>query len=69
MDAINGHVTDEIIITKAKEFRHKLNVDDLQFSKGWLYKFKNRFNLKLKVLHEEANSMNDVDVSANRKNG
>lgn len=67
MDAINGYVTDEIIITKAKEFGQKLNVDDLQFSKGWLYRFKNRFNLKLKVLHGEANSMNDVDVSAHRK--
>ena len=67
MDAINGYMTDEIIITKAKELGHKLNVGDLQFSKGWLYRFKNRFNLKLKVLHGEANSMNDVDVSANRK--
>ena len=46
MDAINGYVTDEIIITKANEFGQKLNVDDLQFSRGCL---------KLKVLHEEAN--------------
>ena len=67
MDAINVYVTDEIIITKAKEFGQQLNVDDLQFSKGWLYRFKNRFNLKLKVLHGEQNSMNDVAVSAHRK--
>ena len=32
--AINGYATDEIIITKAKEFGQKLNVDDLQFSTG-----------------------------------
>jgi hypothetical protein len=67
MDAINGYVTDEIIIRKAKEFGQKLNICDLQFSNGWLYRFKNRFNLKLKVLHGEANSMNDVDVSAHRE--
>lgn len=62
MDSINGFITEEIIIVKAKEFGEKLEIRDLKFSNGWLYRFKNRYNLKMRVLHGEAASMTDDNV-------
>ena len=67
IDAANGYITEEIIIEKAKEFGRKLNITDLTFSKGWLHRFKTRYNLKMRTLHGEAASMSDVDVQHNRK--
>jgi len=60
MDAINGYVTDEIIMTKAKEFGHKLNVDDMQFSKRWLYRFKNWSTQK--ITNDKVKNLKEVKV-------
>ena len=67
MDSINGFITEEVIIAKAKEFGEKLNIDDLIFSHGWLHRFKHRYNLKLRNLHGEAASMTDENVKQLRQ--
>ncbi|MEN2499266.1 MAG: hypothetical protein MHMPM18_005160 [Marteilia pararefringens] len=62
MNAINGFITEGIIIAKAQEFGQNLDITDLKFSHGWLHRFNQRYNLKLRTLHGEAASMSDKNV-------
>nr|CAG8464280.1 2914_t:CDS:2 [Entrophospora candida] len=57
------HLTDLILIEKAKTFAKMLNIPDdtLSFSTGWFQSFKNRNNLKRYQLHGESGS---ADISA-----
>ncbi|KAK2162986.1 hypothetical protein LSH36_88g06005 [Paralvinella palmiformis] len=40
-----GSLTNDILITKAKELGKKLNITDLSYSNGWLYGFKKRHGI------------------------
>ena len=53
-------LSDAIIIDKAKLFAERLQISEskLQFSSGWLYKFKERNGIQLRKLHGEAGSSN-----------
>ncbi|CAG8681177.1 20259_t:CDS:1 [Gigaspora rosea] len=54
-------LSDEIIVEKAKSFAESLNIpeDDLKFSHGWLYKFKQRHGLKRITKHGEDASVDE----------
>ena len=67
MDSVNGFLNEEIIIAKAKEYGEKLKIEGLKFSHGWLHRFKNRYNLKMRNLHGEAASISDENVQKLRK--
>ncbi|CAG8720680.1 10634_t:CDS:2 [Gigaspora margarita] len=51
----NSLLDDAIIVEKAKAFTQILQIPDLKFSQGWLYKFKNRHGLgRVKKYREDA---------------
>ena len=55
-------VTDEILIEKAKLIGDQLKISsEFKYSKGWLQRFKEKFNLKKRTLHGEAGS---VDINS-----
>ena len=57
-------LSDAIIIDKAKLFAERLQISEskLQFSSGWLYKFKERNGIQLRKLHGEAGSSDQNDI-------
>ncbi|CAG8452718.1 16651_t:CDS:2 [Gigaspora rosea] len=57
-------LSDAIIIEKAKAFAQMLQIPDLEFSQGWLYKFKNRPGLGRVKKHRE-DALVDEDFIAN----
>jgi hypothetical protein len=61
--------TDKILIEKAKEFGEMLGICDQSFkySQGWLEKFKNRHDIKLKKLAGEAGSVDMAVVQCERR--
>ena len=61
-------LNDAIIIEKAKLFANSLKIpeNELQFSSGWLHKFKERNGIRLRKLHGEASSVNQDVVIESR---
>ncbi|CAG8690448.1 25980_t:CDS:1, partial [Gigaspora rosea] len=57
-------LSDAILIEKAKTFAQMLEIPDLKFSQGWLYKFKKRHKLRRVKKHGEDASVNDAVVAA-----
>ncbi|CAG8731540.1 22072_t:CDS:2 [Cetraspora pellucida] len=57
-------LSDAILIEKAKTFAQMLEIPDLKFSQGWLYKFKKRYGLGRVKKHGEDASMDDAVVAA-----
>ena len=62
MNSVNGFINNDIIVEKAKRFAEALNITNLQFSSGWLWRFKKRLNLKSRRIHGEANNISIDDV-------
>ncbi|CAK4174882.1 unnamed protein product, partial [Aphanomyces euteiches] len=72
-------VTGEMLRFKADQIRTRIlasrnssacqdqRLASAQFSKGWLYRFQQRHNLKMRHLHGEAASTNDAVVKAGRQ--
>jgi hypothetical protein len=60
-------LSDAIIITKAKLFAERLQTPEskLQFSSGWLQKFKERNGIQLRKLHGEASSSDQNAIIEN----
>ena len=57
MRAKNIPVSGPIIIEKSREFSPKLRVESFQASHGWVFKLKNRFDIKFKEVAGESNSV------------
>lgn len=57
-------LSDAILIEKAKTFAQMLEIPDLKFSQGWLYKFKQRHGLGQVKKHGEDASVDDAVVAA-----
>ena len=47
-------VSEDIIFVKAREIAPEIEASGFNFSQGWLLGFKNRYGLKERVKHEEA---------------
>ena len=60
-------LSDAIIIDKAKLFAERLQIPEnkLQFSSGWLYKFKERNGIRLRRLYGEASSSDQNTIIEN----
>ena len=60
-------LSDAIIIDKAKLFAERLQIPEskLQFSSGWLYKFKEWNGIQLQKLHGEAGSSDQNGIIEN----
>jgi hypothetical protein len=64
----NVCISGGIIQQKARKYAEQLNIQgQLEFSRGWLYLFQKRNNLKSYKLHGEASSINPIDVINGRK--
>ncbi|MEW8693664.1 MAG: hypothetical protein AB2535_21740 [Candidatus Thiodiazotropha endolucinida] len=63
----NAYVNDQMLVEKAKFFGDELKVDDFQYSRGWLQKFKKRHNIASHVAHGEADSADPTVVSQGRQ--
>ena len=64
--ARNMVVTGDIIQQKAQDFGKILKVD-MSVSDGWLSRFKTRYNIKTRILHGEAASVNTESIGAARE--
>jgi hypothetical protein len=64
-----GYLSDDVLINKALKFaeRFGVNKDTFKASNGWLQRFKDRHNLKLKALHGEATTVSEGDIEGERK--
>ena len=60
-------ISDDMMITKAKEYGQKLGVTDFQYSRGWLAGFKKRHGIRLYKCHGEAGSAQATVVQAGRE--
>lgn len=61
----NALITDSLVTEKAKALAEKLDITDFQFSDGWLWKFKQRHNIKLQRPHGESGAadLEGVDIA------
>ena len=61
VDKLNNKISisDSILINQARKFGEQLGISDLEFSysKGWLEKFKSRFNIRRFTKHGEADKV------------
>ena len=55
-----------MLIEKAKKFGVELGVQDFQYSKGWLHKFKKRHTISKHIAHGKADSVDSGVVSQGR---
>ena len=62
----NAIINDDMLIEKAKKFGVELGVQDFQYSKGWLHKFKKCHTISKHIAHGEADSADPVVVSQGR---
>lgn len=54
-------LSDDMIISKAKDLGQKLKIDSFSYSNGWLERFKKRHGIKRWTLHGESGSV-DMDI-------
>ena len=63
-------LTNDLLMEKAQELarKHPHLVDDssVQFTKGWVQRFRERYNIKFVKLHGEAASAPDAEVGRAR---
>lgn len=67
VNAINGTVTDDIIVNKGKKFAEQLSINNFGFSSGWLQNFKNRYNLKCTKKHGESGLLTSETIEQHRQ--
>lgn len=53
-----GTVQEQTLVEKGREFACRMGITDLEFSRGWISRFKQRWGLKSHVRHGEAKSAN-----------
>jgi hypothetical protein len=52
--ATGTQISDELLVSKAKQLAEIAKVNDFKGTNGWLEKFKKRFNIRSKFLHGDA---------------
>ena len=63
MQAKKAIISDTILLEKVTDFSAGLQRDYFMASSGWFSQFKTRHGISLKVLHEEAASVDAISVS------
>ena len=59
-------ISDEMLIEKGKKFGEDLDIQDFNYSQGWLQRFKKRHTISFHKSHGEADSANPVIVAEGR---
>ena len=50
----NANVSEDVMVAKAKQIGMELNIENFQYSSGWLHKFKQRHNIPINKRHNNS---------------
>ena len=62
MRAKNALLIDSLVIEKAKALAEKLHIEDFKASDGWLWRFKQRHNIRLQRPHRESGAADQQGI-------